>query len=481
MAWQSRVAGVPSRAGHSTKPLDPVPVKGSPYLVSERASRRRLGLFDVLCIGVNATVGSGVFALPDDMQRAMGGFSPFAYVLCAVPLLPVALSFAELSGRFDESGGAYVYARHAFGERVGFVIGWYCWANTFVSWAANATLFVDLVGAHFAWYDPSSHGDILAVLVVLGLGAVNYYGIKSGAWVVNLLVIGKLGAIFFFLAAAVFSLAPGRLGGALPQGLAGVRRGVYLALFPLQGFEVTPVAAGETENPRRNVPLGTMGALLFSTLLFAVVQAALVKSYPNLAATSQQPLADAARTLGPRIGLVVLIGSFVSIGGFTAGSALGSPRYAEAIASHGLLPRSLAAVHPRFLTPHVAIVVTTLFTAVLAFFFDYRQLVGMSNVTVVIQYLFTCLAVPVLRFIAEIEQLGDGKLGLPGGKRAWIIPGGAVIPLLGAAGSLLLFAAAEKEEWIFAVATLAVGLVVAGLSAEAERKRKDAAERKGQS
>lgn len=422
-------------------------------------SRRRLGLFDVLCIGVNATVGSGVFALPGEMQRAMGGWSPFAYVLCALLLLPVALSFAELSGRFDESGGAYVYARHAFGDRVGFVIGWYCWANSFVAWAANATLFVDLVGRYIPGYQPFPYGKLVAVGLVLGLGAVNYRGIKPGVWVVNLLVIGKIGAILCFLGAAVFALDPARLGGPLPLGAVGVGQGVYLALFPLQGFEVAPVAAGETEHPERNVPLGTMGALLFSGLLFIAVQAALVASYPALSAPSQQPLADAARYLGPRIGLVVLVGSFVSIGGFTAGSALGSPRYAEAIASRGLLPRRLASVHPRFLTPHVAIVATTLFTAVLAFFFDYRQLVGMSNVTVVIQYLFTCLAVPVLR----------KKLGPPTSPGAWRIPGGAVIPLLGATGSLALFAATNGTERAFAAVTLAVGLLVAWLTARAER------------
>src|SRR5690349_19290843 len=83
------------------------------------AEKRRLGLFDVLCIGVNATVGSGVFTLPDDMAREMGGFSPLAYLFCALLLLPVALCFAELSGRFEETGGAYVYARAAFGPRVG--------------------------------------------------------------------------------------------------------------------------------------------------------------------------------------------------------------------------------------------------------------------------------------------------------------------------------------------------------------------------
>jgi amino acid transporter len=423
------------------------------------AARRRLGLFDVLCIGVNATVGSGVFLLPGEMQRAMGGYSPLAYLLCAVLLLPVALSFAELSGRFDESGGAYVYARHAFGERTGFVIGWYCWANTFVSWAANARAFTEIACRHLPFYHPFTHGRLLAVVIVVALGAVNYYGIKSGAWVVNLLVIGKLGAIFFFLAAAALSLDAGRLGGALPSGARGVGRGVYRALFPLQGFEVAPVAAAETKNPQRNVPLGTMGALLFSALLYVVVQAALVASYPRLAEPSEQPLADAALYLGPWVGLVVLVGSAVSIGGFTAGSALGSPRYAEAIASHGLLPRRLASVHPRWLTPHVAIVVTTAFTAVLAFFFDYGQLVGMSNVTVIVQYVAACLAVPFLR----------RKLGPPTGPRAWRIPGGAVVPILGAIGSLALFAATDHTEHLFAIATLAVGVAVAWLTARAQR------------
>jgi amino acid transporter len=417
--------------------------------------RRRLGLFDVLCIGVNATVGSGVFALPDDMQRAMGGWSPLAYLLCAVLLLPVALSFAELSGHFDESGGAYVYARSAFGNRVGFVVGWYCWAATFVSWAANTTLLVDLLGLHaYPW------NKLVASAVILALGAINYVGVKPGAWVVNLVVIGKLGAIACFVAAALFALDPSRLGGPLPQGLAGVGTGVYLALFPLQGFEVTPVVAGETANPRRNVPIGTMGTLLLSALLFIVVQAALVATYPALSAESQTPLADAAKHLGRRVGLIVLVGSFVSIGGFTAGSALGSPRYAEAIASHGLLPRALAKVHPRWSTPHVAIVVTTVISAVLAFFFDYRRLVGMANVTVVIQYFSTCVAVPLVRRHA------------PADSRAWRVPGGVVIPLLGAVGSLGLFAAADKEEWVFAAAALAVGVVVAKLSARREHTRK---------
>ncbi len=405
--------------------------------------RRRLTLFDVLCIGVNATVGSGVFALPDDMHRAMGGFSPLSFALCALLLMPVALCFAELSGRHDETGGTYLYARNAFGDRAGFLVGWFCWANTFVSWAANGSLFVELIGIR----TPLVGSAVAAGLVVL-LGAVNYFGVKPGAWLVNVMVIGKIGAILCFLVVAFALFDPSRLGGTLPRGALGVGQGVYLALFPLQGFEVAPIAAGETKNPQRNVPLGTLGSLSLSALLFIVVQAVLVSVYPKIGAESGQPLVDAARYLGPTIGAVVVIGSLVSVGGFTAGSALGSPRYAQAIAAHGLMPSALARIHARWGTPHMAIFWTTGITAVLAFFFDYRRLVGMSNITIVIQYLFTCLAVPVLR-------RKDGE------SRGFRVPGGKIIPFVGAAGSIALLAGAEKPEFAFAGATLVLGILVA--------------------
>jgi len=409
--------------------------------------RRRLGLFDIWCIGVNATVGSGVFALPDDIHRSMGGYSPLAYLLCTLLLLPVALCFVELSGRFDRTGGAYVYASAAFGPRVGFVIGWFCWISTFVSWAANTVLFIELLGPR----SPMLARALSAGLIV-ALGAVNYYGVKPGAWVVNLVVIGKVGAILCFLAAALFAMHPGRLGGALPLGAVGMGQGIYLALWPLQGFEVTPIVAGETQNPRRNVPLGTIGTLVFSALLFMIVQTALVGAYPALGSVSEQPLVEGARYLDPRLGVLVLVGSLISIGGFTAGSALGSQRYAQAIAADGLLPARLAAIHPRWATPHAAIVMTTALSALLAALFHYRQLVGMANIVVVIQYLSACLAVPLVRRRA------------PAGERAWVIPGGPVVPALGALGSLVLFAGAGRDEYVFGALALVVGLAVARFS-----------------
>lgn len=405
---------------------------------------RRLGLIDVLAIGVNAIVGSGVFSLPDDMHREMGGLSPLAFVLCALVLIPVALCFGELSSRTDRTGGPYLYATEAFGRVVGYVVGWSCYLNAFLSFAANATQLGELVGlGHSIWFRPA------VIAIVLGLGAINYVGVRPGALVVVVMTVGKLLAILLFVGAALSSFDATRLGGALPHGASGVANGVYLALFPFQGFEVVPVPAGETKNPERNVPLGTIGSLLFAALLYVIVQATLVASYPNLGADSERPLVDAARHIAPLLGALVLVGSVVSVGGFTAGSALGSPRYAQAIADTGQLPAQLSKVHPRFGTPYVAIVVTTLVTAVLAMFFTYRELVGFSNVTVVFQYAVTCLAVVVLRR----KQ--------PDIRPKFRVPFGPVLPVIGFVGSIALLLGSSREEFLYAAIGIALGVLVA--------------------
>lgn len=425
------------------------PAKGiaSPQVTATATapSRRRLTLFDVVCIGVNATVGSGVFALPDDVYREMGGWSPLAFAVCALMLLPVSLCMAELSARTEETGGPYVYARRAFGEELGFVVGWFCWIATVVAWAAVTTLFVEIIGKIIGLHGPAA--KVAGVCLVLLLGAINYAGVKPGTVVVNLVTAGKLLAVLTFVAVGLFHLKTERLGGAAPSA-AQIGTGVYLTLFPLQGFEVAPVIAGETRNPRRNVPLGTLGSLVFSGLLYVVVQSVLVASYPSLGVKTDTPLQDAAMYLGPTIGAIVVIGSLVSTGGFTAGSALGSPRYAEAMAKDGVVPRVFARIHPRFQTPYLSIAATTLVAAALVVPFDYRTLVGIGNITVVVQYVFSCVAVPVLR---AKQPLDSSK---------WRVPGGPVLPVLGAAGSVALLYSVKGAEWAFSAGALVVGVLI---------------------
>src|SRR5262249_3637499 len=150
------------------------------------------------------------------------------------------------------------------------LVGWYCWINTFIAWGALSRLFTTLIGISEPW---SNKAFSIATIAVLA--AINYVGVKPGAWLVNLVTVAKLAAIGCFVVVALGHLEAGRLGGSLPHGYRGAGLGISLALFPLQGFEVAPVTAGETANPRRNVPLATMASLLFSALVFIIVQAVL--------------------------------------------------------------------------------------------------------------------------------------------------------------------------------------------------------------
>ena len=120
---------------------------------------------------------------------------------------------------------------------------------------------------------------------------------------------------------------------------------------------------------------------------------ALVGSRAGLAQASDAPLADAALAIAPALGVVIAVGGLISTLGFVSGSALGTPRYLYAVAREGQLPRGLAAIHARHQSPHVAVLTTASLAVVCVVPFDYRALIGMSNVAVAVQYLATCLAV----------------------------------------------------------------------------------------
>jgi amino acid transporter len=407
--------------------------------------RRSLGLFDVVCIGLNAIVGSGIFLLPDDLFREMGMLSPLAFVLCAVGLLPVALCFAEAASTVDRSGGPYVYAGQAFGRFAGFGVGWMCFANSVFSFAAVASAAAAYFGRLVPAFSDPATVKTVALAVIIGFAVLNYLGARPGAIAVNLFTIAKFAVLFILVGSLVPETSFEVAEGAPSRGLAGIGSATFIALFAVQGFEVVPVPAGETRAPERQVPIAVVTSLLTASLLYVVVQTVLVGSYAGLGTESDTPLADAALAVVPALGVVVAIGGLISTLGFVSGSALGTPRYLYAAALDGHLPSSLAAEHPRFASPHRAVVATAILACGLVIPFDYRSLIGMSNVAVAVQYLATCLAVLRLRRQGE--------------RRGFRVPGGPIVPLLGAAVSCWVFTEASFEELAWAAGSLAVGML----------------------
>src|SRR2546425_796164 len=282
-----------------------------------------------------------------------------------------------------------------------------------------------------------------------GLAALNYRGIRPGALASDFFSGAKLIPILLFVGLGLFFVDWHRLALPPPAGestVEALKLGGFAALFACTGFEYVPVAAGETENPRRNVPLALFFALFGSVVLYALVQIVFIGTHPDPGA-ADKPLAEAAAAFaGPWAGGFVAVGSVISSFGYLTAVALVTPRYLSALSENGELPPLFARTHPRFGTPSVAIGLSALVCAGLAVFADFDRLADLNNAAVFAQYVPTCLAVPMLRRTK--------------GASAFHLPLGPTIPVLATLGCILFLNGIKRADAVFSVATLAVGLVL---------------------
>ncbi len=416
--------------------------------MSAPAAAKKLSTFDVFCLGVNAIIGSGIFLFPGILAREAGPASIVAFLVCGILLVFVALCYAELGSIYKRSGGSYVYAREAFGPAIGFAVGWMSWVTAIFSWAAVANAVSSYAGYFNPVFNSAFAGKCMACGLVLIFGMLNFRGIKLGAWAVNVFTLAKIAPLVLFIAIGIFYVSAERFHPFWTAGQGTLGHAIFFALWPLQGFEIVPLPAGETNKPQRAVPVATIGSLLFVTLIYVLIQMVCVGVFRGLAGATDRPLADAAAIfLGPVGATVIALGAVVSMIGYTAGNALGSPRFLSALAEDKCLPPKLSAVHPRFFTPSKAILLTTGITFCAALLFNFQQLVILSNLAVICQYLSTCSAVIWLRRTK------------PELKRTFKIPCGSLVAAIGCAVSLWLIRQVNAEELILAGAVLMAGFI----------------------
>jgi amino acid transporter len=407
-----------------------------------------LSLFDTFCLGINAIIGSGIFIFPGVLAKEVGPASILAFGVCGLLLVFVALCYAELGSMFRQNGGSYVYAKEAFGPWIGFSVGWISWVTSIFSWAAVAAA----VGPNLAYFDTAfdQPGAVKtgAVALIAGFSLINYYGIKLGAWTIDFLTVAKVVPLLLFVAVGCFYVEPARFRPFWNPPTGSFSLAIFLSLWALQGFEVAPVPAGETEHPQRTVPIAAVGSLVCSACIYVLIQAVAVGVHPGLADAGSKPLAEAsAQFLGPAGGTLMALGALISMVGYNAGNALGSPRFLSALAEEQALPAWLAAPHPRYKTPSRSIVLTGGLTACAALFLNFQSLVELANLAVILQYLATCAAVIRLRRIK------------PEAERRFKIPFGVPVALAGCAVSLWLVKEVKSQDLLLGGSVLVVGLV----------------------
>ena len=409
---------------------------------------RAVGLFSLTAIAVNGTVGSGIFILPAQVAKFLGPAGLAAYVIAASAMCLIVLCFAEVATLFDRSGGPYLYARAAFGDLVGFEIGWMLLLARLTSIAAISNAFAAYLG--FFWAGAAAGaGRVILITASLGtLAYVNFRGVKHGTWMNNLLTVSKLATLLVFVVAGLFLLDPNRPPAwSLPQPAA-LQQASFLLIFAFGGFEFAVVPGEEIERPKRNLPIALLSAIGVVTVFYVLIQFVAQSTLPDLA-NSATPLASAARRfLGPLGGVLLTVGAVLSTTGTNSALMLVTPRILFAMSEGRQLPRIFAGVHPRYRTPYVSIVAAAALGWASAMYSGFAALAAISAIARLLYYIATCVALLVLR------------RKMPDVERGFRVPGGAIIPVAAVALSIWLLMGSTKVQISISAATLVAGAIV---------------------
>jgi amino acid transporter len=406
---------------------------------------RTVGFWGLVAMCINAVVGSGVFLLPTESYKLLGPFSLWAPLLFAVPVFILVLCFAEASSHFSEPGGAFLYAKTAFGDFVGFETGWMNWIARLTSLASLSNGFVvSLARLH----EPLGRGAARATIILgtlLILGAIHYVGVKYGAASIYVFTFGKLIPLVGFIVVALIAWRHNPIPASLTLPGPGTHwnEAALFMLFAYAGFENMGVPAGEFKNPRRDLPRALLVGTLAIAAIYVLAQLGAMATIPDLS-KSATPIADAAAALiGPIGAFLVTMGALLSMAGTNSGTVLEGSRMLFALSLDRRMG-PVSRVNPKFHTPTVAIVIHVAVAAVLALAGSFAQLAMLSAVARLSTYLFTCAGIPFIRK----KLAGDISVRV------------IILGILGTLISLTLFLTLNKFNFIAAAIAVVLGALV---------------------
>jgi amino acid transporter len=433
-----------------------------PTVTTTPTLRRELGRWDLTAIGVNQVIGAAVFAQPSLYAASVGGWSPWLVLAGGFASMLIALSFAEVSSRFDGTGGPYLYTRAAFGRFAAFEVGWMLWFTRAASWAAVISVLATALSFYLPALASGWPRGVLISAIIIAIAGINVRGIRQSSAVLNVLTIGKLLPLALFIVAGLFFVDGSRLvPGAVPP-LADLSATGLLLIFAFGGYEVIPVPAGEAKDPRTAVPFALVMTIAVVTIAMTLVQVVALGTMPDLA-SSKTPLADSSLLfLGPWGAALMTMGAVLSTTGNNMGQALSGSRNMYALSEQRDLPPVFGWVHPVFRTPVVAILVTSAVSLLLALTGRYAELALASAISRLLVYVATCAATLRLRSSAYAARVKPAT---------FTVPLGPTIPAAAIAVSAGMLAGARPEQLLAGLVALGVGAFLYLIAARGNARR----------
>ncbi|MFJ8870200.1 amino acid permease [Streptomyces sp. NPDC102473] len=436
--------------------------------------RRSMGLFQLVCFGVGAIVGTGIFVGLSDSVAEAGPAVVVSFALAAVTCIFTAFSFAELGGAIPVSGSSYSFAYATLGERVAFLVGWCLLLEYGVSVSAVAvgwSQYVnELLDSLIGWSLPealsSGPGDggvinLPAVVVVMMAATLLVRGIRESAGATAAMAVLKIGILVAFCAIAFTAFEDGHLSPFAPQGMAGVTAGASVAFFSYIGFDAITTAGEEVRNPRRNIPIAIMVCIGVVTLLYCAV------ALGAIGALGADAVGDKPAALSLVVdqvtessvgGGIVAFGAVVAIASVVLAVMYGQTRILMSMSRDGLIPRVFERVSPKTRTPVANTWIVAVVFAVPAAFSSLDVVVNLTTIGTLATMAVVNIAVITLR--RRNPEL----------KRSFRVPLYPLSPILGVGFCLYLMYGTGWTTWVQFVVFLAVGaLVYAGYSRSRSR------------
>ncbi|MFN3943505.1 MAG: APC family permease [Allosphingosinicella sp.] len=407
------------------------------------ALRRDIGFVGSAFLSFNGIVGAGIFALPATLHLQFGDFSPWLFPIFGLLILLVALPFARLAAQHQGSGGPVAYAA-AFGPLASFQVGWIYYVARTTALAANANVFATYAATLWAPLGTPAGRAFLIVALIGLITWVNLVGVKRAIRALDALTLLKATPL---VALALWGLAVSAEGvppPGPPPPLGAFEAAALVILYAFIGFENSVVPAGETANPRRNIPRALLTTVCLTALLYFLVQLGYAAAMPDGAQPDAPLVAFAEAMWGPIGGLLLVAAALSSIAGNLMGSMTSTPRITFALARQGLLPAWFGRVSTRWHTPSRSILFMGALGILLALTGSFVWLAVVSTLARLIVYSASIAALPAA------ERAAGGRTGA----------GGALLMFAGIAVCLWAAFQSRFDSWAMLAGLLVLGLLL---------------------
>ncbi|MBT0160380.1 amino acid permease [Candidatus Bathyarchaeota archaeon A05DMB-2] len=415
--------------------------------MDEQHLKRNLGLIRTTMMGVGGSLSAANFVIIGE-AAGMAGYAIIPIVVvCGFLSLLTMFSYAELGTAIPLAGGEYTFAKVAYGGFTGFLTGWFEWLSNMFYTALSAIGFAYVVSYLF----PQINIPLTAVVVVIVFAFINLKGTKETATAETIITIVVLAILAVFV---IGGLSYAQEPQANPAGSSIGILGIFAAtayLFELYlGAEAVAAAQAEVKNPGRNIPLAiVLSAVILIVLYTSVVSVAVGIVRPDVLSHQSSPIAFVAeQVLGPFGAILITIGLAITGLAATNEAIMAQSRVLYAMSRDGYLPKGLCKVHKRYCTPHVAIIVSAIFTVIFAATGFVNFVVYAVNLGFIIGFSVVNLSVIKLRKIA------------PHLKRPFKAPLYPLTPIAGIAASVFLVLFIEPSVLVLGFELIIVALLV---------------------